>query len=49
MPYLKASDLSYHDGEKGVAGDVEWYTQTHISRSLIQLTRQLPVSYIKLY
>lgn len=37
-----------HVGEEGVAGDVEGHPQTHISRALVQLTRQLAVTDVEL-
>ena len=42
------SDMGEHDGEQGVAGDVERHPKAHVCRPLVQLTGQLPVGAIEL-
>ena len=42
------SDVSNHVGEQSIAGNVEWDTQAHIARSLVQLARDLSISHIEL-
>lgn len=45
---LQTSDMGNHVSEKSIRSDVEGHTQTHVGRSLVQLTRQLAIAHIKL-
>ena len=42
------TDVSDHDGEESVAGDVEWDPQAQVGRPLVELTGQLSVGNIEL-
>jgi len=47
-PNLQSCNVCDHVGKKCIAGDVEWYSQTHITWALVQLTRQLAVAHVEL-
>ena len=42
------TDVSDHDGEESVAGDVERNPQPHVGRSLVELTGQLTLGHVEL-
>ena len=44
----KTSDVSQHDCEQGIAGDVEGHSEAHVCRALVQLARKLSIGAIEL-
>lgn len=47
-PHLESCDVCNHVGQKCIAGDVEGHPETHITRALVQLARQLAVTHVEL-
>lgn len=45
---LESCDVCDHVRKKCIAGDVERHPQAHITRALVQLTRQLAVTHVEL-
>ena len=45
---LKSADLSYHQGQQGVRGDVERHSEKNVGTPLIQLTAKLALLNIEL-
>lgn len=47
-PHLEPCDVRDHVGKKCIAGDIERHPEAHITRALVQLTRQLAVTHVEL-
>ena len=48
VPGQQVTHVSDHDGEQGVAGDVEGHAEPHVCRPLVQLAGQLTTRHIEL-
>lgn len=48
IAHIEIADLSYHMDKESVRCDIKWKTEKAIDRSLIKLTREFIVRYIKL-
>ena len=48
LPSLKSNDLSNHASQQCITCNIKWNSKPDISRSLIELARQLPIIHIKL-
>lgn len=46
--HLELCDVCNHVGQKCIAGDIEGHPEAHVTRALVQLTRQLAVGHVEL-
>lgn len=48
IAWTQACDLRYHVKEEGIAGDVEWDSEEHVGRALIELQGETAIANIEL-
>lgn len=46
--HLELCDVCNHVGQKCIASNIEGHPEAHVTRALVQLTRQLTIAHVEL-